>query len=417
LSINISIFLLFVFTVFLGYLGNLFYVKTKIPDVIWLLLFGFIIGPVFKLYDPEPFIRASPFMSIIALCIILFDAGINMDLDTFIKVFSRSLLLAFMYYFVNMIFVAALLYSVLSGSISFLNCLLLGAMLNTSPVTLSSLFHSLKRLNFDFKDVENTLLLESVLSTSLSFICVITLIRLIMSPELPLVDSFRNIFLSFIFSMGFGSLSGCFWSFVLNKIRGQKFNYILTIAMVFLIYVVSEGVVESSGALTLLFFGLLLVNSDSIFRKLGFREMFEIEISHLREFHEEITFLLKSFFFVYVGLITNISLNYLFIGLGASLMVLCSRLLVVRLYGYMVKLSVVESDIIKFSIANGLSTLVASRLPLIYDPKGLFVGDPGLYNNVCFVVVIVSVLISMFITPYVASRDIKLISKNVNSNM
>jgi NhaP-type Na+/H+ or K+/H+ antiporter len=67
-------------------LGNLFYVKTKIPDVIWLLLFGFIIGPVFKLYDPEPFIRASPFMSIIALCIILFDAGINMDLDTFIKV-------------------------------------------------------------------------------------------------------------------------------------------------------------------------------------------------------------------------------------------------------------------------------------------------------------------------------------------
>jgi cell volume regulation protein A len=217
--------------------------------------------------------------------------------------------------------------------------------------------------------------------------------------------------------MGFGSLSGCFWSFVLNKLRGQKFNYILTIAMVFLIYVVSEGVVESSGALTLLFFGLLLVNSDSIFRKLGFREMFEIEISHLREFHEEITFLLKSFFFVYVGLITNISLNYLFIGLGASLMVLCSRLLVVRLYGYMVKLSVVESDIIKFSIANGLSTLVASRLPLIYDPKGLFIGDPGLYNNVCFVVVIVSVLISMFITPYVASRDIKLISKNVNSNM
>lgn len=417
MTININVFLLFVFTVFLGYLGNLFYVKTKVPDVIWLLLFGFLIGPVFKLYDPEPFIRASSFMSIIALCIILFDAGINMDLDTFVKVFSRSLLLAFMYYFVNMIFVAAFLYSVFSGSLSFLNCLLLGAMLNTSPVTLSSLFHSLKFLNFDFKDVENTLLLESVISTSLSFICVITLIRLIISPGLSVVDSFRNIFLSFIFSMGFGSLSGCFWSFVLNKLRGQKFNYILTIAMVFLVYIVSEGVVESSGALTLLFFGLLLINSDSIFRKLGFERIFEVEISHLREFHEEITFLLKSFFFVYVGLITSISLNYLLTGLGASLMVLCSRLLVVRLYEYIVKLNVIESDIVKFSIANGLSTLVVSRLPLLYDPNGLFIGDPALYNNVCFVVVIVSVLISMFLTPFVVSKDLKLMSKRANSNV
>jgi len=217
--------------------------------------------------------------------------------------------------------------------------------------------------------------------------------------------------------MGFGSLSGCFWSFVLNKLRGQKFNYILTIAMVFLVYIVSEGVVESSGALTLLFFGLLLINSDSIFRKLGFERIFEVEISHLREFHEEITFLLKSFFFVYVGLITSISLNYLLTGLGASLMVLCSRLLVVRLYEYIVKLNVIESDIVKFSIANGLSTLVVSRLPLLYDPNGLFIGDPALYNNVCFVVVIVSVLISMFLTPFVVSKDLKLMSKRANSNV
>lgn len=412
--LNAEIFLLFSFTVILGYLSSLFYDKTKIPDIIWLLLFGIILGPVLHLYDPTSFIKASPVMSIIALCIIIFDAGINMDFNIFVKSFSRSISLTLLYYFSTVFIVGFVFHIFMWNHLSLLECLLLGAMLNTSTVAVSSVLRVLElSLHVDLGEVKNILILESILSDSLAFISVITIIRLIMTPYTSIIESFEGLFTSFIFSIGFGSLSGVFWCFALNKLRGQKFNYILTMAMVFLIYVFSEELVEGSGALSLLFYALLIVNSDSIFDKFGLKDHFIIDSRHLREFHEEITFLLKSFFFVYVGLITYISFEHILYGLLISFLVLISRFLCVKIYGLMFKSSDLEKSVITYTIANGLPALVMSRLPVIYDPNKLFFKNPEIYTNICFIVVFTTVLLGACIAPYLISRSIK--SSNENS--
>ena len=62
-------------TLLLAYISDLIYTRTKIPDIVWLLMFGIFLGPIFGIFDNEMFVSLSPLMSTLALSIILFDAG------------------------------------------------------------------------------------------------------------------------------------------------------------------------------------------------------------------------------------------------------------------------------------------------------------------------------------------------------
>ena len=46
-------------TIFLGYVGNLIFEKTRIPDAVWLLVFGLLVGPIFNLIDTTMFLSIS----------------------------------------------------------------------------------------------------------------------------------------------------------------------------------------------------------------------------------------------------------------------------------------------------------------------------------------------------------------------
>src|SRR3989338_6050058 len=96
---------LFSITIVIGYLGSVIFSKTRIPDVIWLLLFGILIGPVFALVDRSLFIAISPFLAALALLLILFDAGLNMDFYQMVRGFSRSMLLTIVGVAFSMVFV------------------------------------------------------------------------------------------------------------------------------------------------------------------------------------------------------------------------------------------------------------------------------------------------------------------------
>ena len=78
-------------TIIVGYIGSLIFYKTKFPDVIWLLLFGLVVGPLFSLVNTSMYVSISPLLAAAAIAIILFDAGLNMDFYQTIKNFSRSM--------------------------------------------------------------------------------------------------------------------------------------------------------------------------------------------------------------------------------------------------------------------------------------------------------------------------------------
>jgi len=82
----------------LGFIGNFIFNRTQIPSIVWLLIFGLIVGAVFKidafqLAYPELLMTISSFFGAIAIVIILFDGGINTDIYQLFKGAPRGLLL------------------------------------------------------------------------------------------------------------------------------------------------------------------------------------------------------------------------------------------------------------------------------------------------------------------------------------
>ena len=79
--------------IFLGVAGEAFFKKTGIPDVAFLMVLGVILGPVLGLIQPEAVIQVVPYFAALALIIIMFDGGLNLDIKHVIKTahFSSTL--------------------------------------------------------------------------------------------------------------------------------------------------------------------------------------------------------------------------------------------------------------------------------------------------------------------------------------
>ena len=71
--------------IFLGVAGEAFFKKTGIPDVAFLMILGVIIGPVLGIIQPEAVIQIVPYFAALALIIIMFDGGLNLDIKHMIK--------------------------------------------------------------------------------------------------------------------------------------------------------------------------------------------------------------------------------------------------------------------------------------------------------------------------------------------
>ncbi|TFH12350.1 hypothetical protein E4H04_13300, partial [Candidatus Bathyarchaeota archaeon] len=80
-------------TLLLSFISSLIYRLTKIPDVIWLMGFGILMGSGIQYVDKALFNELAPLMSILALSIILFEAGINLDIITLIDNLGKSTIL------------------------------------------------------------------------------------------------------------------------------------------------------------------------------------------------------------------------------------------------------------------------------------------------------------------------------------
>ena len=98
---------------------------------------------------------------------------------------------------------------------------------------------------------------------------------------------------------------------MLDRLRTRHYTYMITLAVLLPLYVIGEG----AGAMTALIFGLAITNFRYIMEKLGKDEKVLIDKKRLREFHDEITFFIKSFFFVYIGVVVSLSWRYALFGL------------------------------------------------------------------------------------------------------
>lgn len=173
-------------------------------------------------------------------------------------------------------------------------------------------------------------------------------------------------------------------------------------------YIIGEEVIgDGAGAMTALSFGLAITNYSFFMQKLGRPGKVRINVRRLREFHEEIVFFIKSFFFVYIGVVVTITWKYMFVGFLVVILLMVMRYGLVSIIANILVFTKEETTISKVVYASGLPAFVMSQLPQLYDPTGSIFLTPGLNPDICMPIVLGTILYSGLIGPWMINRDLR----------
>lgn len=288
----------------LAYIANRLFQWTRLPDVVVLMFAGVLIGPVTHLLSAESFASVTGPLGTLALVLILFGAGLELDIREAIRHFPGGLLLGVLAYagttaLTGYIITRAFSVSALSG-------LLMGAVLGCTSATI--VLPVLEQWKVS-EPVKVTLLVEASLGDVLGVLTVGLLLGLRSSSD----GLARTLLGGLVRELGvallLATVVGFVWSRLLPRISTKGFWQVLTFAVVLLLYAATEAV-HASGLLAVVGFGLALANlpgPPEVLRD-AILELPARDAPHLQihQFHGELAFLVRTFFFVLMGVVVQI---------------------------------------------------------------------------------------------------------------
>jgi len=380
--------------VFMAHVFAEVFSRKKVPDVLLLIIIGLLIGPVLNIVNPDHLGLVGPVFTTITLVTILFEGGTELRIDVLRSSLKGTSLLTNLNFFASMIVVGLLgwLFLDMAPLISFM----LGAIVGgTSSAVVIPL---VRQLDIS-KNSRTILILESAFSDVLCIIFALAFIEAIQLGHIKVGTTVGQILASFILATIMGFLGAFFWSVVLHRIRNIKNSIFTTPAFVFIIYGISE-ILGYSGAISALAFGIGLANNDLI-KGTAFSKYFAKEPDSLNETERilfgEAVFLLKTFFFVYIGISIQLSdWVPMLIGLIVTIILFLLRIPVVRASMPIDKgkQSMVDLMFMSAMVPKGLAAAVLATIPL---QQGIAGGE--LIKNIVFSVVLFSIIFTSVLIP------------------
>lgn len=377
--------------VFLSHWFHGIFEKKGIPDVLLLMLVGLFVGPILGIIHAEDFGVAGPMFTSITLVIILFEGGLGLNLNELKNSIRGSTSLTLINFFATFIVVGVIAYFLLG--LDLLVALTLGAILGG---TSSAVVIPMVRLLKIREESRTILVLESAISDVLCIVFALALIEATMSGSLQVGLIIGKILSSFILAAVVGIAGAIVWSILLNRIRTIQNSIFTTPAFVFIVYGVAE-LLGYSGAISALLFGITLVNIEqfnfSFLKKYVTTEPIALNQTE-RVFFSEIVFLLKTFFFVYIGLSIRLdSFTALLFGLVLAIVMFVVRIPVVR-YSIKSPLPIFDKTIMAAMVPKGLAAAVLAGIPM---QQGIVGGE--LVRNVTYAVVLISIVFTSVLIP------------------
>ena len=382
------------------------YRRTKVPDLVWLLIFGVIIGPVLNIIPTEFFSDVSPIVGTISIILITFDAGVDTTIAKFKEIIKKTSGLTYLTFsFVTLI--TGIVSPLIFPQFTFIKGLILGTMLGgLSTVAVYGLLEQISKILPDLREVHSMLVLESTIVDPVRIMVAVSLIKVLVEGDIHYSDTLLRIFSVFLLGSLLGLAAGFFWVAVLHRFEGRRYNYMLTVSVLFIVYYLAEIIFgEGAGTMASFIFGVTLSNPKRITEEFGFSP--RIEIEEIVSFNKEIAFVLKSYFFVYTGLIVKLNFNLLYTGITLTGLLIIVRFLVSTGVSNILDFKEVEKNVTRLCYPLGTSALVFAQLPLIYDPNKIAITNPQIYPNLVFYVVLGSILFYSLIAPIIMKRILK----------
>jgi len=381
--------------IFIGFLGEMLFRRYRIPGVLLLLATGYLLGPMFHIVDVEVMIGLEFIFAPLALIILLFDGGIQLNIYRLVHESGRGVLL-------GLIGLALAIGAVAGVWVYLGNGWLTGIILGAIVAGTSSAIVIPIARGMDISDTaRQTLTIESSLTDVVSVVLVLSLMGALISGHASVEGTTQSIISSFSIGAILGGIFGMAWISLSTRLRHLKFYYMLTLAIMLVLYILTEAF-AGSGAIAALVFGIMLGNMGEIGKMLKFKDV--VHEPRVAEFQDEISFLVRTFFFVFLGIIVSITdTNMVFIGVGITVVLFVARFIAVRLATYKSELSEFNKQITVL-MPRGLAAAIMATYPaaILLENSSLLGSaqfgalslEVSAFPQIAFVVIITSIIIT-----------------------
>jgi cell volume regulation protein A len=360
----VATFLLAVAGIFvIGAVGELIFERTSIPDVIWLILAGILLGPVGGLVTKPQLNQIAPYFAALTLVVVLFNGGSSLRLGEVSTAAPRSSLLALLGFVFSALAVA--LISKLAAAVGLVPAgwtwahgLMLGCILGGSSSII--IMPAVEKARLD-SHLANLINLESALTDALCVVGTSAFIEVLVhgtgGAAAPLLALLR----SFGIALGIGGGVGMIWLLLLRFMKDSDHAYPITLSALLVVYVLIDHA-GGSAALGILTVAIILGNAPSLSRAVGLAHPVELD-TEVRGFHRQMVFIVKSFFFVFIGAMLGPPWSLILIGvlLGFALLIVRAPAVTLSVLG-----SAFDADQKKLAtvaLPRGMAAGVLATLP------------------------------------------------------
>lgn len=359
----VTLFLLTISGIFLiGTLGEIVFRRTNVPDAIWLILMGILIGPVTGLVHREQLGSIAPYFAALTLIVVLFEGGSKLKIKEVSREVHFSGFLALLTFGASILTVTLACFLLEPTGLfpSFWNWkygLLLGVILGGSSSIVIMPAMSQAKVE---PEVANLVNLESAFTDALCVVGASTLIELLAKggSSSPIGALFRSLGMGLALGLAFGAL----WLFLLRPLKESTHSYPITFSALLILYVL-VGKAGGSAALGILAFAVIVGNAGWIGSKLKL----SIKISlgeEVRGFHSQMAFIIKSFFFTFIGAMLTLPWSFIGLGLLLGILLLLARVPCAWLIGKSRGLGPSQWKLVAVSMPRGMAAGVLATMPL-----------------------------------------------------
>jgi cell volume regulation protein A len=387
----------------LSFLGDLLSRKVMLPSVILLIalgiLFGPVLGPVLGL-DRSSLVEVVPFLAPLTLVFIAFNAGAHMNIHEVMEQSRRAIVLSVLGFLLSTIIVGIFLH--FAFSLRWAYSLLLSSAwggVNTATVVAIG-----KHLRISGKTI-TTLTVSSLFDDIIVLISALTILSYITVGGTGVDDISLALVRNICVSVFLGAIIGVAWLNILYLSRKGEYTFTFTLAALLLLYSLTE-MLGGTGAIAVFLFGLILGNSRSLCRSLKL-EVDVDQLSRLKDsimkFHSELTFIVVTFFFTFIGLIYVFTGVFdVVLGLVISLLLHGARYIAVKLGTWRSSLA---SDLpaIGLIVGKGAASAAMSTLPLAYG-----LPNTAMFSSIALNVILFTNIISIILPLLVSHPQRKL---------
>ena len=332
--------------------------RSKIPDVLVLMFLGIVVGPLLQWTSPEAFGAVGGVLTTVALAVILFESGTTLNLADIRRSARSTLQVTLVTAFGTIAVVGVIAGLVLD--LSWMGAFLLGAIASGTSAAVVIPMVQVLRVR---ERAGTVMILESAITDVTSIVFTFALLNAAVQGEVHVGRMIGQTMSALIFAAVIGVAGGIGWLLIWEKVREFPTTIFTTLASAFVLYGLAE-LLGFAGAIAVLAYGITLSNHESfglskLFKGRPFSGVTPVE----SDFYKEIVFLLKTFFFVYLGISMRFSDTKLFaLALALMLIIIGARLFLAPL---ILPRSIARKEVavIAVMVPKGLAAAVLAGLP------------------------------------------------------